>query len=154
MRETVDSCTFQACPMWKYVRYSLQYSRLISTWSETLNLLGFPRFFFFCTGVFFQHRYHAEKRLVVDSTKSFKVFWLELLIARVGHGFGLYGPYHFYPSLTSARTLMQLSALQCKYGQGYFFSRPLNTQAAGALIAESLYGMDKSYLVAEYLDIE
>jgi diguanylate cyclase (GGDEF)-like protein/PAS domain S-box-containing protein len=56
--------------------------------------------------------------------------------------------------IETAEQLMLLSALQCKYGQGYFFSRPLDTQAAGALIAESLSGMNKSYLVAEYLDID
>lgn len=56
--------------------------------------------------------------------------------------------------IETAEQLMLLSASQCKYGQGYFFSRPLDTQAAGALIAESLGGMDKSYLVAEYLNIE
>ncbi len=56
--------------------------------------------------------------------------------------------------IETAEQLIQLRALQCKYGQGYFFSRPLDTQTAGALIAEKLGGMDKSYLVAEYLDIE
>jgi diguanylate cyclase (GGDEF)-like protein/PAS domain S-box-containing protein len=56
--------------------------------------------------------------------------------------------------IETAEQLMLLSASQCKYGQGYFFSRPLDTQAAGALIAESLGGMDKSYLVAEYLNID
>jgi EAL domain-containing protein (putative c-di-GMP-specific phosphodiesterase class I) len=47
--------------------------------------------------------------------------------------------------IETVEQLMQLSALQCKYGQGYFFSHPLDTQAAGALIAKSLCGMDKSY---------
>lgn len=32
----------------------------------------------------------------------------------------------------------QLSALQCKYGQGYLFSKPLNGEMAGALIAQQL----------------
>ena len=30
--------------------------------------------------------------------------------------------------------LIQLKALNCKYGQGYFFSEPLDQQAAAALI--------------------
>ena len=33
--------------------------------------------------------------------------------------------------------LLQLKALKCKYGQGYFFSRPLNSEAAEALIVAS-----------------
>ena len=56
--------------------------------------------------------------------------------------------------IETAEQLMQLSALQCKYGQGYFFSRPLDPQTAGALIAEKLCGIDKSYLADEYLNIE
>lgn len=35
----------------------------------------------------------------------------------------------------SAAQMAQLQQLQCKYGQGYFFSQPLDSQAAGALIA-------------------
>lgn len=35
----------------------------------------------------------------------------------------------------SVEQLAQLRALKCDYGQGYFFSRPLNAQAAEALIA-------------------
>lgn len=56
--------------------------------------------------------------------------------------------------IETAEQLMQLRTLQCKYGQGYFFSHPLDSQAAGVLIAERLCGMDKSYLSAEYLNIE
>ena len=33
--------------------------------------------------------------------------------------------------------LAQLSSLQCKYGQGYFFSKPLDSLTAGALITEN-----------------
>lgn len=35
----------------------------------------------------------------------------------------------------SAAQVAQLQQLRCKYGQGYFFSQPLDSQAAGALIA-------------------
>lgn len=35
----------------------------------------------------------------------------------------------------SATQMAQLQQLRCKYGQGYFFSQPLDSQAAGALIA-------------------
>jgi len=38
--------------------------------------------------------------------------------------------------------LAQLSALSCKYGQGNFFSQPLDAATAGALIAEKLDGRD------------
>ncbi len=53
--------------------------------------------------------------------------------------------------IETVEQLMQLSSLQCKYGQGYFFSPPLDAQTAGALIAEKLCGMNKSYLADEYL---
>jgi EAL domain-containing protein (putative c-di-GMP-specific phosphodiesterase class I) len=32
--------------------------------------------------------------------------------------------------------LSHLKALQCKYGQGYFFSRPVDAESAGELIAQ------------------
>lgn len=35
----------------------------------------------------------------------------------------------------SADQVAQLGQLGCEYGRGYFFSRPVDTQAAGALIA-------------------
>ena len=40
--------------------------------------------------------------------------------------------------LETAEQLAQLKALQCKHGQGYFFSKPEEQEAAGALIAKSL----------------
>ena len=40
--------------------------------------------------------------------------------------------------LETAEQLAQLRALQCRYGQGYFFFKPANQEAAGALIAKSL----------------
>jgi len=36
--------------------------------------------------------------------------------------------------IETAEQLTQLRVLKCEYGQGYFFSKPLNTEAAGALI--------------------
>ena len=39
--------------------------------------------------------------------------------------------------LETAEQLAQLKALQCKHGQGYFFSKPADQEAAGALIAKS-----------------
>jgi EAL domain-containing protein (putative c-di-GMP-specific phosphodiesterase class I) len=36
--------------------------------------------------------------------------------------------------IETAEQLTQLRVLRCEYGQGYFFSKPLNTEAAGALI--------------------
>ena len=38
----------------------------------------------------------------------------------------------------TAEQLAQLRALGCKYGQGYLFSKPLNGEAAGRLIAALL----------------
>jgi FlaA1/EpsC-like NDP-sugar epimerase len=38
----------------------------------------------------------------------------------------------------TAGQLAQLRALECKYGQGYFFSKPLEVEAAGALIGVQL----------------
>lgn len=38
----------------------------------------------------------------------------------------------------TADQLAQLRALQCKHGQGYFFSKPVDGKAAGALIAQNL----------------
>jgi EAL domain-containing protein (putative c-di-GMP-specific phosphodiesterase class I) len=32
--------------------------------------------------------------------------------------------------------LEHLRGLKCEYGQGYFFSKPINSEAAGMLIAE------------------
>ena len=40
--------------------------------------------------------------------------------------------------LETAEQLAQLRALQCKYGQGYFFSKPVDQEVAEALIAKSL----------------
>jgi EAL domain-containing protein (putative c-di-GMP-specific phosphodiesterase class I) len=34
--------------------------------------------------------------------------------------------------------LEQLRSLQCEYGQGYFFSKPVNSQAAEKLLAAHL----------------
>lgn len=42
--------------------------------------------------------------------------------------------------LETAEQLAQLRALQCKYGQGYFFSKPVDQEVAEALIAKSLSG--------------
>ena len=44
----------------------------------------------------------------------------------------------------TAEQLAQLSALQCQYGQGYFFSKPLDAVSAGALIVEQLSSVDKA----------
>lgn len=41
--------------------------------------------------------------------------------------------------LETAEQLAQLRALQCKYGQGYFFSKPVDQEVAEALIAKSLF---------------
>src|SRR4028118_1702927 len=38
----VDSFTPHVCPIGKYVRYSLQYSKVINNWFSLLNLLGLP----------------------------------------------------------------------------------------------------------------
>lgn len=38
--------------------------------------------------------------------------------------------------IETAEQLTQLRALQCEYGQGYFFSKPLNPEAAAAFIAK------------------
>ena len=38
----------------------------------------------------------------------------------------------------------QLSALQCKYAQGYLFSKPLDSETAGALIAQNVTMMDNT----------
>ncbi len=40
--------------------------------------------------------------------------------------------------LETAEQLAQLRALQCKHGQGYFFNKPADQEAAGALITKSL----------------
>jgi diguanylate cyclase (GGDEF)-like protein len=40
--------------------------------------------------------------------------------------------------------LTQLIALQCEYGQGYLFSKPLNREGAGALIDKTLSGLPSS----------
>jgi diguanylate cyclase (GGDEF)-like protein/PAS domain S-box-containing protein len=37
----------------------------------------------------------------------------------------------------TSKELSQLKALECEGGQGYFFSRPLNSEAAAALLAEN-----------------
>lgn len=44
--------------------------------------------------------------------------------------------------IETSEQLTQLSALQCKYGQGHFFSQPLDGAAAGALIAHKLGDLD------------
>lgn len=41
--------------------------------------------------------------------------------------------------IETVEQLVQLRELRCEYGQGYFFSKPLDSQAMGALIATS-YG--------------
>lgn len=82
------------------------YSKLISTWSSTLNLLLLTRLQLFLLKELFQHSYHTGKRFVMDSTQSFKVFWLELLVSRVGHGFGLDEPTIFTTALTYAISLI------------------------------------------------
>jgi EAL domain-containing protein (putative c-di-GMP-specific phosphodiesterase class I) len=38
--------------------------------------------------------------------------------------------------IETAEQLTQLRALQCEYGQGYFFSKPLKPEAAAAFIAK------------------
>jgi PAS domain S-box-containing protein/diguanylate cyclase (GGDEF)-like protein len=38
----------------------------------------------------------------------------------------------------TSEQLAQLRALQCEYGQGYFFSKPVESQTAGKLLAEQL----------------
>jgi diguanylate cyclase (GGDEF)-like protein len=40
--------------------------------------------------------------------------------------------------IETAEQLAQLKGLQCKYGQGYFFSKPLDREAAGAMMAQDL----------------
>jgi len=40
--------------------------------------------------------------------------------------------------LETAQQLAQLRALRCKYGQGYFFSKPVEREGAEILIAESI----------------
>jgi EAL domain-containing protein (putative c-di-GMP-specific phosphodiesterase class I) len=35
--------------------------------------------------------------------------------------------------------LSQLRSLQCEYGQGYFFSKPVDSYAAGQLLAKQLH---------------
>lgn len=40
--------------------------------------------------------------------------------------------------------LAQISTLQCKYGQGYFFSKPLDSATAGVLIAENFGSMNNN----------
>jgi diguanylate cyclase (GGDEF)-like protein/PAS domain S-box-containing protein len=44
--------------------------------------------------------------------------------------------------IETADQLAQLSQLQCKYGQGYFFFKPLDGATAGASIAQNLDDMD------------
>lgn len=44
--------------------------------------------------------------------------------------------------LETAEQLAQLKALRCKYGQGYFFAKPVEREVAEALIAESLSKSD------------
>lgn len=46
--------------------------------------------------------------------------------------------------IETAEQLTQLRALQCEYGQGYFFSKPLNREAAGALIDQALSAVTSS----------
>lgn len=38
----------------------------------------------------------------------------------------------------TAEQMAQLRLLQCKYGQGYFFSKPIDNSAAGAMLAQDL----------------
>jgi len=40
--------------------------------------------------------------------------------------------------IETAEQLAQLKGLQCKYGQGYFFSKPVDNEAARAMIAQDL----------------
>lgn len=44
--------------------------------------------------------------------------------------------------------LAQLSSLQCKYGQGYFFSKPLDSLTAGILITKSLNDINNNSALA------
>ncbi|MEO7841134.1 MAG: EAL domain-containing protein, partial [Anaerolineales bacterium] len=37
--------------------------------------------------------------------------------------------------------LAKLRSMQCEYGQGYLFNKPIDSQAAGILLAESLAGV-------------
>jgi EAL domain-containing protein (putative c-di-GMP-specific phosphodiesterase class I) len=37
--------------------------------------------------------------------------------------------------------LSKLKSMQCEYGQGYLFNKPIDSQAAGILLAESLAGV-------------
>lgn len=48
------------------------------------------------------------------------------------------GIYITAEGLETAEQLAQLRALQCKYGQGYFFFKPADQEIAGALITKSL----------------
>ncbi len=45
------------------------------------------------------------------------------------------GMYVVAEGVETQEQLVQLWALECEYGQGYFFSKPLDSEAAGALIA-------------------
>jgi len=38
----------------------------------------------------------------------------------------------------TAEQMAQLKLLQCKYGQGYFFSKPIDKEAARAMLAQDL----------------
>ncbi len=40
--------------------------------------------------------------------------------------------------IETAQQLAQLKMLHCEYGQGYFFARPLDSQAATALLLQNL----------------
>ena len=44
----------------------------------------------------------------------------------------------------TARQVAQLKTLKCEYGQGYFFSKPLDTEAARLLIGAQLTMKDGS----------
>jgi len=37
--------------------------------------------------------------------------------------------------------LSKLKSMQCEYGQGYLFNKPIDSRAAGILLAESLAGV-------------
>jgi EAL domain-containing protein (putative c-di-GMP-specific phosphodiesterase class I) len=38
--------------------------------------------------------------------------------------------------------LSKLNSMECEYGQGYLFTKPLDSQAAGLLLAKSSTGVE------------
>lgn len=49
--------------------------------------------------------------------------------------------------IETAAQIKQLRALGCEYGQGYFINRPMCAEDAGKLVAEEVYGKERSLLM-------